>query len=310
MELLTGQVEPATGSTGCTDCVAGRFTPAAGLSVCTHCSTGRIQSTAGTTTCVDCAIGKIQSSAGTLQCPDCPAGKFTPTEGTTICTECAVGKYTATDGLGSCTECAAGYDNGELGATTCLECRVGKYMPDVASSACLSCTPGTTVHTTAATVCADCPIGRIASFEGESYETCRACPEGGCIPIDTSLYRIISRSADALNFTWYFTSWFLSVFSPSTTCFSVPSFPCSGALLPWVILGLVIRKIQQRDQTDNLQDVWCRALLRSQLCAMHHLQPRQVFSEGSSQLHGLSSWQASATPSEHNMQKLRSWTCD
>ena len=153
-------------------------------------------------------------------------------------------------------------------------------------------------------------LGELHRLKGNPMRLAERAQKVGCIPIDTSLYRIISRSAVALNFTWYFTSWFFSVFSPSTTCFSIPSFPCSGALLPWVILGLVIRKIQQRDQTDNLQDVWCRALLRSQLSAMHHLQPRQVFSEGSSQLHGLSSWQASATPSEHNMQKLRSWTCD
>eukprot|EP01046_Picozoa_sp_COSAG06_P006235 COSAG06_NODE_290_length_18223_cov_5.866696_11_plen_2485_part_00 len=189
-----GSVQPNSGTTSCTACIAGQYDNGSNDETCVDCESGKAQASTGQTGCVTCLLGQVAPTQGSAACTACPIGKYDDgttevcaqclagqsqsLEGQTSCADCASGHVQPSQGQPECTACIAGqYDNDAIDET-CVDCEVGKAQPASAQTGCIPCLLGWVQPATGQTDCAACSTGR---FDGGA-EDCADCADGKVQP--------------------------------------------------------------------------------------------------------------------------------
>ena len=195
-----------SGSSLCTDCVAGKYSPLVGsLSVnnCADCSAGKYAAAAGSGGCTDCTAGKYLASVASTSasdCVDCVAGKYIGADDSCaalggvfigwegVCVpRCVMLGEKWNDDFSDCQDCEAGRAGAAAGSSTCADCAMGKYIRVAASTSCIDCAVGKYLDTLGndhSFDCIDCVSGKYLTTTGnDDVSDCIDCPMGRYIDL-------------------------------------------------------------------------------------------------------------------------------
>ena len=198
---VDGEVQPETGKSSCSECLAGTFDNT--TETCQECLGGFVQPLAGQTFCNECSSGNHDD--GSEECQTCPEGYYQSQWQQTSCNECAIARYSnqtgrkvecdhcpvgrfstasGNDELIDCSICTAGKYNDQTEQQECVDCGVGKFLSDAAMDAvghdnsddCVDCSIGTFAAAVGSVSCQDCSIGLFAAAVGS--DSCAVCEDG------------------------------------------------------------------------------------------------------------------------------------
>lgn len=125
-DCAAGTASSGTGSTVCTNCIAGKFSTPGVRAESVLDSTWRPHSwclpASQSVSCSLCPVGSASNAVGAGACPFCPAGSFSNAPGASICSLCSVGQFQDATNKTVCKTCSPGSAARFPGLSFCTPC--------------------------------------------------------------------------------------------------------------------------------------------------------------------------------------------